>query len=98
MKQQLDKIEGKIDSLTEKVATIDKNVAVNTADLKTHIEGVKQTRELIDLKETEMNERLNPIEKKIQLIDALVKIAVCLGGLAGFVYCVVEVIRFYQGK
>jgi hypothetical protein len=69
--EKFDKLENKIDLITEKINSIDKTLDRNTVSLEVHI---KRTNLL--------EEELKPIKSHVALMNNLAKIIVFLGILA----------------
>lgn len=72
--KRLERIEDKIDKLVEVQAEQGKTLAVNTQQLIDHIEGVRQTRELIALKEKEAAERHAPVAEHVAKIEGWINL------------------------
>jgi hypothetical protein len=70
--KRLERMESKLDKLTD----IQSEMKV---DLALHIEGVKQTRELIALKEKEMETKMAPVIEHVEKIETWITIGKALG-------------------
>lgn len=73
--KRLERIEDKIDKVVEVQSKQGETLAVNTQQLIDHIEGVKQTRELIALKEREVQMKLTPIVDHVEKIETWIKVS-----------------------
>lgn len=67
------RIEDKLDKQAEDLTHIKITLSENTHQLTEHIEGVKQTRVLIQLKEDKLDARIEPIEKHVAFINNIAK-------------------------
>ncbi len=72
--KRLERIEDKLDKVVDVQAKQGEILAVNTQQLIDHIEGVKQTRELIALKEREVERKLTPIVDHVEKIETWIKV------------------------
>lgn len=68
------RVEDKLDKQADDLTAIKVTLAENTEQLKIHIEGVKQTRELIAQNKVEMDSRLSPLEKDSTFIKNAVRL------------------------
>lgn len=81
MKDEFDNINKKLDIIDEKLGKVDVTLAVNTQSL---IEHTRRTKNLED--------RVEPIEKHVLMINAFAKICAGLVATAGFVLVVLEIL------
>jgi len=92
-------IDKKQDTQNDRLSKLEVNVDRNTSDLTDHIEGVKQTRELIALNKQERNtkcsemkhqidKRLNKMQEPKLVIKTLAKWTVGIGGVAGAIFAI----------
>lgn len=73
MKDTLDRIESKLDTMQDKVANIDKTLAINTTSLQEH------------MSRTKLNEaRIEIIETHVHQVQGAVKFSSVLAAISGF--------------
>ncbi len=90
MKEQLTKIEDKLDRVDEKLSSIDVTLARQAKDLEHHIYRTSLAEENIELLRTE----LQPVKKHVALIDAGLKI---MGVLASVFTVILGAIKLIFG-
>lgn len=90
---KLAEIDSKVNLAHEELRLLREILALNTEQLRIHIEGVEQTRKLIDLKEQEMARRLEPIEDHIKFINKLTKLLMWAIALPGSIYYIIQIAR-----
>lgn len=79
------RVEDKLDKQADDLTAIKITLAENTEQLKIHIEGVKQTRELIALNKQEMNDRVVPLEKQYTYVKNVIRFIGFLAAVAVFI-------------
>ncbi len=84
-KFDLDKIESKIDKLDEKLDRVEVTLAINTQSL---VEHVRRTNALED--------KLDPVEKHVNLTNAGLKILAGVFALLMAVKAAVEIFKFFH--
>lgn len=94
------RVDEKLDKLDERLDNIDKNLAVYNVQLEKHIEGVKQarlendqTREILLLKEKEIQEEIKPIKKHVDLVNLIVKIVISSAGAVGVILGIIKTLK-----
>jgi hypothetical protein len=85
----------KMDDVKERLIKVEMNSDQNTKDLTEHIEGVKQTRVLIDQHEArdnaifkELNKRVEVLEEPKKVKAYLTKSLLWLGGLSTSIFSI----------
>ena len=89
----LERIYEKLDKIDDRLSSVERIMAVNTAQLEIHIEGVRLAREQNDIIRDDVEQRLQPLEKRASIGDAALKIA---GGAAGFVAVAASLIKIVE--
>lgn len=85
-------MESKLDQINEKLASIDKTLAVNTSELAHHIEQTKLLREEVKIQRAELT-FVKQEQVKMKSIAAFVGIAITLiTSLATFAYNIKKMI------
>lgn len=99
--QNIERVLDKVDELNERVIRIEVNVEKNTKDLEEHIEGVKQTRELIKQHEAKdvtafksMDDRITELEQPSKVKSYLKKGFIGLGTLAAAAYSIYSLVSY----
>jgi len=95
-KVKLEDINSKVELAHEELKLLREILAVNTEQLRIHIQGVEQTRQLIAMKEQEMAARMAPIEDHVKLINTLTKIVAWSVALPGAIYYIIQVLRLLK--
>lgn len=90
MKDQLDKIEAKVDKIEDSISNIDITLAKQSKDLEHHIFRTDLAEQNLELLRAEMQ----PIKKHVALMDAGLKI---MGVLASVVTVLVGAIKLIFG-
>jgi hypothetical protein len=88
MKDQLDKIEAKVEKIEDSISNIDVTLARQAKDLEHHIYRTSLAEENIELLRTE----LQPVKKHVALVDAGLKLVGALASAAAFVLGVVKIL------
>lgn len=86
MKDQLDKIEAKVDIIEEKISSIDVTLAKQAKDLEHHIYRTELAEQNLDL----IRQEMVPVKKHVALMDASLKIIGALSSAAMFILGVVK--------
>lgn len=81
MKEQLDKIEAKVDLIEEKISSIDVTLAKQAKDLEHHIYRTELAEQNLDL----IRQEMVPVKKHVALMDASLKIIGALSSAAMFI-------------
>lgn len=81
MKDQLDKIEAKVDLIEEKISSIDVTLAKQAKDLEHHIYRTELAEQNLDL----IRQEMVPVKKHVALMDASLKIIGVLSSAAMFI-------------
>lgn len=81
------KIDDKLDKICDRLADIDKSVAVYNEQLKLHIEGTVQNREQLRLFREKVEADLTPVKKHVVFVEVVFKalgaLSLIVGILAG---------------
>jgi hypothetical protein len=88
---------------------MNQTLAVNTKQLELHIEGVKLAREQNDLLKKDvdtrfdsltlsMNAKFSPVQKHIDSVSILTKVALSCIGLPAAIYYVIKIVQLLTGK
>jgi len=93
---KLEEIASKVVLAHEELSVMREILAINTEQLRLHIEGVEQTRKLIALKEQEIGARLAPIEDHIKLVNTLTKLLGWSVALPGSIYYLMQIARMLK--
>jgi len=80
MKEQLDKIEAKVDIIEEKISSIDVTLAKQAKDLEHHIYRTELAEQNLEL----IRQEMVPVKKHVALMDAGLKIIGALSSVAMF--------------
>ena len=80
MKEQLDKIEAKVDLIEEKISSIDVTLAKQAKDLEHHIYRTELAEQNLEL----IRQEMVPVKKHVALMDAGLKIIGALSSVAMF--------------
>jgi predicted nucleic acid-binding Zn-ribbon protein len=88
MRQQLDKIEAKIDEVEEKLSSIDVTLAKQAKDLEHHIYRTELAETNIELLRAE----IQPVKKHVAIMDAVFKIIGVLASVTTFIMGVIKLI------
>jgi predicted nucleic acid-binding Zn-ribbon protein len=88
MKDQLDKIEAKVEKIEDSISNIDVTLARQAKDLEHHIYRTSLAEENIELLRTE----LQPVKKHVALVDAGLKLVGALASATAFVLGVVKIL------
>lgn len=86
MKEQLDKIEAKVDFIEEKISSIDITLAKQAKDLEHHIYRTELAEENINI----IRQEMQPVKKHVALMDAGLKVMGALSSVAMFILGVVK--------
>lgn len=86
MKDQLDKIEAKVDIIEEKISSIDVTLAKQAKDLEHHIYRTELAEQNLDL----IRQEMVPVKKHVALMDASLKIIGALSSAAMFILGVIK--------
>lgn len=85
MDDRFQRLDDKLDKVTDRLSDIDKNVAVYNEQLKLHIEGTVQNREQLHLFRQKLESDLAPVKKHIAMIEGVLKFLGVISLLAGIV-------------
>jgi archaellum component FlaC len=88
MKDQLDKIEAKVEKIEDSISNIDITLAKQAKDLEHHIYRTSLAEENIELLRTE----LQPVKKHVALVDAGLKLVGALASATAFVLGVIKIL------
>lgn len=80
MKEQLDKIEAKVDLIEEKISSIDITLAKQAKDLEHHIYRTELAEQNLEL----IRQEMVPVKKHVALMDAGLKVIGALSSVAMF--------------
>jgi len=80
MKEQLDKIEAKVDIIEEKISSIDLTLAKQAKDLEHHIYRTELAEQNLEL----IRQEMVPVKKHVALMDAGLKVIGALSSVAMF--------------
>lgn len=86
MKEQLDKIEAKVDIIEEKISSIDITLAKQAKDLEHHIYRTELAEQNLDL----IRQEMVPVKKHVALMDASLKVIGALSSAAMFILGIVK--------
>lgn len=86
MKEQLDKIEAKVDIIEEKISNIDVTLAKQAKDLEHHIYRTELAEQNLDL----IRQEMVPVKKHVALMDASLKVIGALSSAAMFILGIVK--------
>lgn len=86
MKEQLDKIEAKVDIIEEKISNIDITLAKQAKDLEHHIYRTELAEQNLDL----IRQEMVPVKKHVALMDASLKVIGALSSAAMFILGIVK--------
>jgi hypothetical protein len=81
MKDQLDKIEAKVDKIEDSISSIDVTLAKQAKDLEHHIYRTDLAESNIELLRSEMM----PVKKHVALMDASLKIIGAVASIVTFI-------------
>lgn len=81
MKDQLDKIEAKVDIIEEKISSIDITLAKQAKDLEHHIYRTELAEQNLEL----IRQEMVPVKKHVALMDASLKIIGALSSATMFI-------------
>lgn len=90
IKDQLNRIEAKVDGLDNRQDKIDVHMAVYNEQLKVHIKGVQTAYQRLDAQEA----RIAPMETKWAKIEGAFKLLGVFGAFIGITVGIVEIINF----
>lgn len=82
MKDELNKLDAKVDRLDTRLDSIDKTLILNTEHLAQHMRRT-----------TNLEERIIPLEQLSNITTALVKIGVAFGGVSAATLAILEIIK-----
>lgn len=88
MKDQLDKIEAKVDLIEEKISSIDITLAKQAKDLEYHIYRTELAEENLSL----IRQEMVPVKKHVALMDASLKVIGAIASVVTFVLGVLKLI------
>lgn len=99
-----DKLDRRLEKTDNRIDNIDKSLAVYNEQLKVHIEGVeqarlenKQLREYIDMENTKLAHKIQPIAAHVMLMKngfkVVMFIAGAIAGVAGLVAIMLEILK-----
>lgn len=88
MKDQLDKIEAKVDLIEEKISSIDITLAKQAKDLEHHIYRTELAEENLSL----IRQEMVPVKKHVALMDASLKIIGAIASVVTFVLGVLKLV------
>lgn len=86
MKEQLDKIEAKVDIIEEKISNIDVTLAKQAKDLEHHIYRTELAEQNLDL----IRQEMVPVKKHVALMDASLKVIGALSSAAMFILGIIK--------
>jgi len=88
-------LDEKQDKQTIQLVKLEGHVEVNTKDLAEHIEGVKQTREIIKHLKKEVDTRFKKLEEPRKFVKTAVKGLAWVAGLATSVYWIYKAVVLF---
>ena len=88
MKEQLDKIEAKVDLIEEKISSIDVTLANQAKDLEHHIYRTELAEQNLEL----IRQEMVPVKKHVALMDAGLKVIGALSSVAMFILGVAKML------
>lgn len=77
------KIDAKLDKICDRLADIDKSVAVYNEQLKLHIEGTVQNRDQLKLFREKVEADLTPVKKHVVFVEVVFKVLGALSLIVG---------------
>ena len=75
MEKKLEKLEEKIDSIADQIASIDKTLVANTIILEEHQRRSLANEKAVELLEAHLQSQLTPIAKHVHVVNLLGKVA-----------------------
>lgn len=90
MDEKFQRLENKVDKISENVSSMDKNLAIYNEQLKIHIEGTEQNRESIKFLQTKIEAEFKPVNKHINMVEGALKF---IGAVAVLVGVVVSILK-----
>lgn len=90
--KKLDRIEAKVDLLTEKVWDINSTLHTNTGILDEHQRRSKANEEAIQL----MRQEFEPVKKHVIMWGVIGKVGAWVAGAAAFLAALVEIASFFM--
>ena len=101
--ESLKSLHEKMDDVKERLIKVEINVDQNTKDLEEHIEGVKQTRVLINQHEARDNAIFKDINKRVEALEEpskvkayLTKVVIWGGSIAGAIFSIYHLIQYIK--
>lgn len=88
MKDQLDKIEAKVDMIEEKISSIDVTLAKQAKDLEHHIYRTELAEQNLEL----IRQEMVPVKKHVALMDAGLKVIGAVASAVAFVLGVIKML------
>lgn len=88
MKDQLDKIETKVDMIEERISSIDVTLAKQAKDLEHHIYRTELAEQNLDL----IRQEMVPVKKHVALMDAGLKVIGAIASATAFVVGVAKML------
>jgi hypothetical protein len=109
LKATVDYLREDLVMLRESQDIMNKTLAVNTAQLELHIEGVKLAREQNELLKKDvdtrfetlnvsMNNKFSPVQKHINNVSFLAKVGLALISTPAAIYYVIKIVQLLTGK
>ncbi len=86
LKDQLDRIEGKLDENTRETIQ-------NTSNLREHM----RRTDLLEKAQSDMSERIRPIESHVSMMAGVFKAFVALGALVGIAVSIYQLVGYLKG-
>jgi molecular chaperone DnaK (HSP70) len=88
MKNQLDKIEAKVDIIEEKISSIDVTLIKQAKDLEHHIYRTELAEQNLKL----IRQEMVPVKKHVALMDASLKVIGAVASVVTFVIGIIKVL------
>jgi hypothetical protein len=94
--KRLERIENKIDKITDKQQDQHVTLVRLTDQVEIHVKGIRQTHERIDLQRREIDKELAPVVKHVAMVNAGIKIISGLIVLATGIEGVVALLEYLK--
>jgi molecular chaperone DnaK (HSP70) len=88
VKNQLDKIEAKVDIIEEKISSIDVTLIKQAKDLEHHIYRTELAEQNLEL----IRQEMVPVKKHVALMDASLKVIGAVASVVTFVIGIIKVL------
>ena len=96
-KEQLTRLENKIDKLDDRLDGVEKILVLQEANLKLHMKRSDQLETLILKKEEDLNLRIEPVATHVENFKSLMRVSAWVVGATGavvsIIYTIVQIIN-----